>query len=85
MRYTDLSFHNSVIREGLAAYIKESDYSVSVTHPSTVLALAGQKHPLFAFDIGEVERNLNTILSECSKLNKKVRFVTISEFRDLKG
>ena len=85
MRYIDLSFHNSVIREGLSAYIKGSDYLVSVTHPSTVLALASQKHPLVSFDIGEVERNLNTILSECSTLNKKVRFVTISEFLDVKG
>ena len=84
-RYIDLSFHNSVIREGLLAYIKVSDYLVSITHPSTVLALANRKHPLVSFDIGEVERNLTTILSECNRLNKKVRFVTIAEFQDLEG
>jgi hypothetical protein len=84
-RYIDLSFYNSVIREGLQAYIKGSDYLVSVTHPSTVLALSNWKHPLVSFDIGEVERNFDAILSECGNLGKKVRFVTISEFLDLKG
>ncbi|MFC1874501.1 hypothetical protein ACFLYX_04285 [Chloroflexota bacterium] len=85
MRYIDLSFHNSVIREGLSAYLKKNDYLVSITHPSTVLPLPDREHPLISFDIEEVERNLNTILAECSTLGKKIRFVTISEFRDIKG
>ena len=84
-RYVDLSFHNSAIKKGLQTHIRTSDHLVSVTHPSTVLALFSQKHPLVSFDIGEVERNFEAVLSECENLGKKVRFVTISEFLDLKG
>lgn len=84
-RYVDLSFYNSAIKKGLQTYIKSSNYLVSVTHPSTVLALTTRKHPLVSFDIGQVKRNFEAVLSECNNLGKKVRFVTISEFLDSKG
>lgn len=84
-RYVDLSFYNSVIKEGLQAYIRDNDYLVSIMHPVTVLPLPHQQHPLLSFDIGEVERNFEAILSECGKLGKKVKFVSISEFLHLTG
>ena len=73
------------LKDRLYDYVKSSDYLVSITHPSTVLSKTGKKHPLVSFDIAEVERNLNTILAECNNINKKVRFVTIADFRELKG
>ena len=79
-RYVDLSFKNSIIKDGLEDYIRDNNYLVSITHPSTVFPLSEKKHCLIAFDISEVEKNLNTIISECEKTGKKIRSLTLSEF-----
>lgn len=79
-RYVDLSFRNSIIKDGLEDYIRDNNYLVSITHPSTVFPLSEKKHSLIAFDINEIENNLITIILECNKTGKKIRSLTFSEF-----
>jgi len=79
-RYVDLSFRNHIMKDGLEAHIRNSDYLISITHPSTILPLYNINHPLVSYDIAEVEKNINTIISECNRLGKKIRFITVTEF-----
>lgn len=81
-RYVDLSFRNSIIRDGLKSYIRTNDHLVSITHPSSVFPLSESTHPLISFDINEVEENLKAIMSECIRGGKKIRSLTFSEYLD---
>ncbi|CAG0969864.1 MAG: hypothetical protein OIN86_14260 [Candidatus Methanoperedens sp.] len=79
-RYVDLSFRNHVMKDGLEAHIRNNDYLLSISHPSTILPLYNINHPLVSYDIAEVEKNLNTIISKCNILEKRIQFITVSEF-----
>lgn len=88
LRYVDLSFHHAAIRKGLSAWLEEARLLVTVTHPSTVLpGISPERHGLLSFDIGVFQRNLQFILAECGRLERRVRFVTMCEcansFREL--
>jgi hypothetical protein len=77
-RYVDLSFHHSVLREGLRSALPELRVLVTVTHPSTILGgIASAPHGLLSFAAGELVRNLEFILSECTRLGREYRFVTL--------
>lgn len=80
LRYADLSFHHDVLRAGLSAFLATAPLLVTVTHPSTVLpGIAPQRHGLLSFDIGNFRRNLDFILTECERLGRGHRFITIGE------
>ena len=80
LRYADLSFHHEVIRDGLRAFLATAPLLVTVTHPSTVLpGIAPLRHGLLSFDIGNFQRNLDFILTECERLGRGHRFITIGE------
>ena len=80
LRYADLSFHHEVMRAGLTAFLTTAPLLVTVTHPSTVLpGIVAQRHGLLSFDIGCFRRNLDFILSECERLGRDHRFITIGE------
>ena len=81
-RYLDLSFRSSVIGTGLRAYVEASDYAVTIVHASSVLPLVRGGHPLLSLDVGEVRRNLDTLMDACEAAGKRWRFVTVSQFLD---
>jgi hypothetical protein len=79
-RYVDLSFHHQALKEGLSAFLPTARTLVTVTHPSTILpSIASAPHGLLSFDVSEFERNLEFIITECRRLGRTYRFVTLSE------
>jgi hypothetical protein len=79
-RYIDLSFHNRAIRAGLADYLATAELVVCVTHPSALVAgLAAQRHGLLSFDFDEFRRNLECLITECRRLQRPFRFITMGE------
>lgn len=79
-RYVDLSFRNHIMKDGLEAHIRDNNHLVSILHPSTILHIYDINHPLVSYNIAEVEKNLNTIISNCNILEKRIQFINISEF-----
>jgi hypothetical protein len=80
LRYADLSFHHHVVHDGLRRFLATSSLLVTVTHPSTVLpGIAPQRHGLVSFEIGSFRRNLEFIFTECDRLGRGHRFITIGE------
>lgn len=82
-RYVNLAFKNSVIKDSLCEYVRRNNLLVIIMHPSEVIRQ--MDHPLFSFDINEVKRNLDTIVSECGKLRKSIKFITMIEVLNLVG
>ena len=83
-RYADLSFRHEAIKGGLRAYLRDAKLLVTVTHPCGVLpGITNRRHGLLSFDIQEFKRNLDFILSECRRLGRKFRFVTIGDCWDI--
>jgi hypothetical protein len=81
-RYVNLSFHNDVMKDGLRKYIREYKLLVSITHPFEVLPSMydkGKKHPLISFNMGEIKKNIDFIISECKNAGKEYRFIRISD------
>lgn len=79
-RYVDLSFHHQALREGLSAFLPSARTLITVTHPSTILSgIVSAPHGLLSFAVAEFERNLQFILSECTRQGRTYRFVTLSE------
>ena len=80
-RYVNLSFHNEVLQRGIGEHIQSNDLLVTVTHVFEILPeLAGKKkHPLISFDVGELRKNIETIINECSKAKKKYKFIRLSD------
>ena len=77
-RYLDLSFHPTVLREGITALLPKARVIVTVTHPSTVLPnMVSQPHGLISFDITAFEENLNHLTGECQRIGRPFRFVTL--------
>jgi hypothetical protein len=79
-RYVDLSFHHAALRPGLSALLATTPLLVTVTHPSTILpGIAAARHGLLSFDAGEFRRNLDLIFTECARLGREVRSITLNE------
>lgn len=79
-RYVDLSFHHHALSQGLLTFLPTARTLVTVTHTSTILSgILSMHHGLLSFSVAEFERNLQFILSECARIGRTYRFVTISE------
>lgn len=79
-RYVDLSFHHALMRNGLSAHVRDKTLLVTVTHPSCVLPqVAKKRHGLISFDIAEMKKNLDFIISECERFHKKYQFIMIQD------
>jgi len=83
-RYVDLSFRHEAIKDGLHSYLTDASLLVTVTHPCAVLpGITNRRHGLLSSDIREFKRNLDFIFSECKRLNRRYKFVTIGDCWDL--
>ena len=83
-RYVDLSFRNEAMKDGLRSYLRDAKLLVTVTHPCAVLSgITNRRHGLLSFDIREFKRNLDFILSECRRLSRRYKFVTIGDCWDI--
>jgi hypothetical protein len=79
-RYVDLSFRHASLRPGLSNLLAAAPLLVTVTHPSTILSgIAPGRHGLLSFEAGEFHRNLDFIFTECARLGREVRSVTLGE------
>jgi hypothetical protein len=86
-RYVNLSFHHKILRRGVSAHIKSNYILTTVTHTSEILPeLAGGKvDPLISFDSAVMRKNLNFIINECLKANRKYKFIRLADVLDLIG
>jgi len=79
-RYVDLSFRHKALKAGLRSYLRDAKLLVTVTHPCAVLpGITERRHGLLSFDIREFKRNLDFIFSECRRLGRKYKFITIGD------
>ena len=81
-RYVNLSFYNDVMKDGLRKYIREYKLLVIITHPFEVLHSMynkDKKHPLISFNIGEIKKNIDFIISECKNAGKEYMFIRLSD------
>jgi hypothetical protein len=78
LRYLDLSFHPRVIRDGISDLVKTAEIIVAVTHPSAVLKSA-IPHGLISFSADAFAENLDSLLLECSRQERPVKFVTLAQ------
>jgi len=81
-RYLNLSFRHEIIKKALENLIKEKDLIVSVLHPSELLKHE-KEHPLLSFDLDTVIGNLEFILKTAAEENKKIKYITLAEVKDL--
>jgi hypothetical protein len=77
-RYFNLSYRHEIIRDSINELINIKDLVVTILHPSELLAQEFT-HPLLSFDINTVVKNLQYTLAQAQKLNKVVKYITISE------
>ncbi len=81
LRYLDLTFKHSLIKNSFSKIIPEIDFVVSISHPNIILdELKGIKHGLLCFDIKNLYNNLIFIIEECKKHNLLINFMTMNQF-----
>ena len=79
-RYFDLSFHSRALKPGLEKLLADAPYIVTDTHPSTILEeVAPSPHGLLSFSLKTFRSNLQTVMENCARLNRPIRFVTLSD------
>jgi hypothetical protein len=80
LRYIDLSFRHVALHDGLRDLLVATPLLVTVTHPSTILpGIASRRHGLLSFEIEEFRRNLDFIFTECARLGREIRCLTLTE------
>ena len=82
-RYVNLSFYNSLMKDGIKELVKNKDIIVTITHPYEVLPYS-KKHSLISFNINEAKKNLLNIIKECKEINRAYKFITMSEVPNIK-
>ena len=79
-RYIDLSFRHAALHDGMRDLLVAAPLLVTVTHPSTILpGIASRRHGLLSFEIEEFRSNLNFIFTECARLGREIRCLTLAE------
>ena len=82
MRYVNMGFRHSVIRNGLESFIHNSRVMVSITHPFEIIPpenAPDQKHPLLSFNIRDFSDNLRYIIAESKKARKECIFIRLKD------
>lgn len=80
-RYINLSFHSSVLKEPIENWIRAFSMLVTITHPYELHP--GDGHLLISHSIDVFKENIALIRSSAQKLNKGIKFVTISDLADI--
>lgn len=79
MRYINLAYHPEILKPALERWIANNSHLVTITHPYELMPFK-EENGLLSYSIKSFETNINNIINISEKLNKEVKFLTMSEF-----
>jgi len=83
LRYLNPAFHFKSVKDTLSELITKRGYLVSVTHPYELLRGQVKSHGLISYNLDNYLEYLTFFMDKANKVNKSLRFVTISELGEI--
>ncbi|MBW2987965.1 hypothetical protein KY318_00505 [Candidatus Woesearchaeota archaeon] len=79
-RYLNLSYDSRILKPFISKSVRKLEYVTFITHPYELMP-SNQKHGLITHDISTAKENISWIISECQRLGRRLKFITINKVK----